>query len=179
MMAGTLAAYRNPARSSPGARGTGGTGCSSARLRNSSEAMTKPKLTALATKHQPIPAVLTSTAATVGPATRATLTSVLLSTTALRTSPGPTTSAVNVCRAGLSTALKVPKTRASATTCHSRTLPVSTSRPRAGERLPQAGRELGAQHPPPAREPVHQQTGVGGEGQHRKVAGRRGQAEDG
>src|ERR1700743_3848853 len=66
MMAGTLAAYRNPARSSPGARGTGGTGCSSARLRNSSEAMTKPKLTALATKHQPIPAVLHSTAGPPG-----------------------------------------------------------------------------------------------------------------
>jgi len=47
--------------------------------------MTKPKLTALTTKHQPMPTVPTSTAAIVGPMTRATFTVVVFRVTASRT----------------------------------------------------------------------------------------------
>ncbi len=45
--------------------------------------MTKPKLTAFTTKHQPRPTVLARTAATVGSMTRATFTKVVFSVTAL------------------------------------------------------------------------------------------------
>jgi hypothetical protein len=54
--------------------------------------MTKPKLTALTMKHQPMPIVAARTAATVGPMTRATLTIVAFSVTASRTRSRPTTS---------------------------------------------------------------------------------------
>jgi hypothetical protein len=85
--------------------------------------MTNPKLAALTTKHQPIPTVLTSTAAIAGPMTRATFTVVLFSVTALRTRSWPTTSWVNACRAGLSTALRMPKSTARTTTSHSLYVP--------------------------------------------------------
>ncbi len=73
--------------SAPRPRGTGGTGCRRRASRLSSETMTKLKLAALTTKHQPMPAVLTRTAAMVGPMTGATFTKVLFSVTALRRSP--------------------------------------------------------------------------------------------
>ena len=98
--------------------------------------MTKPKLAALTTKHQPMPTVLTRTAAMVGPMTRTTFTVVLFSVTALRTWSWPTTSWTNACRAGLSTALKMPNMSASTTTCHSRISPVSTAAPSAAETRP-------------------------------------------
>ena len=78
--------------------------------------MTNRKLPALATKHQPIPAVATRAAATVGPSTLATFTHVLFSVTASRISDGSTTSDTNACRAGLSAALSVPNASASANT---------------------------------------------------------------
>jgi hypothetical protein len=98
--------------------------------------MTKPKLTAFTTKHQPRPMVLARTAAMVGPMTRATFTRVVLSVTALRTRSRPTTSGTNACRAGLSTALSVPNASARTTTCHSRMPPLSTLTPSAAETRP-------------------------------------------
>jgi hypothetical protein len=98
--------------------------------------MTKQKLTALAMKHQPSPTVLTSTAATAGPMTRATLTAVLFRVTASRIRSRPTTSATKACRAGLSTALKVPNSSARTTTCPSLTFPLRTRMPSASETRP-------------------------------------------
>jgi hypothetical protein len=135
-MAGTLAAYRSPARSCPAARWTGGTGCNWRPSSSSSEAITNTKLTALPMKHQPRPTVLTSTAAIAGPMTRATLTVVLFRVTALRIRSRPTTSATKACRAGLSAALKVPKASARTTTCPWLTFPLSTRMPSARETRP-------------------------------------------
>ena len=98
--------------------------------------MTKQKLAALPMKHQPSPTVLTSTAATAGPMTRATLTAVLFRVTALRIRSRPTTSATKACRAGLSTALKVPNTSARTTIWSRSTIPLSTRMPSARETRP-------------------------------------------
>ena len=68
--------------------------------------------------------------------TRATFTNVVFSVTALRTRSRPTTSWTNACRAGLSTALKMPNSTARTTTCHSLTSPVSTAAPSAAETRP-------------------------------------------
>ncbi len=139
-------------------------------LRASSEAMTKRKLTAFTMKHQPMPIEPTTTAAMAGPTTRATLTSVELSVTALRTSAGPTTSETKAWRAGLSTALKVPNATARTNTCQSRTTPESTARPRSNETTP---RPAWVTRDVPLGQAVDEQPGVGGQHQDGAVAGSR------
>jgi hypothetical protein len=98
-------------------------------LSAASDAITAPKLAALAMKHQPTPAALTRAAATIGPMARPTLTRVLLSVTALRISRWPTISEMNARRAGLSRAVSVPNASATANTIHSWIAPLSTSAP--------------------------------------------------
>lgn len=57
----------------------------------------------------------------------------LLSVTALRISRSPTISEMNARRAGLSSAVNVPNTSATANTIHRRMAPVSTSTPSTSE----------------------------------------------
>ena len=91
--------------------------------------MTPTKPTLLMKNTGPTPTRPMSTPATAGPTIRAALNAAEFSATAFATSPLPTMSMTNDCRAGWSTAFAKPRTRPSTATCPYWTRPVETSTP--------------------------------------------------
>src|SRR5256886_2768483 len=91
--------------------------------------MTPTKPTLLIKNTGPTPTRPMSTPATAGPTIRAALNAAEFSATAFATSPLPTMSMTNDCRAGWSTTFAKPRTRPSTATCPYWTRPVETSTP--------------------------------------------------
>jgi len=128
--------YRIASTSWPRCLGSRVTRCSRVGSIANSPAMTATKLIALLRNTQPVPTNVIITPATAGPTTRARLNVIELSATALVTCSEPTISPTNDCRIGASIAVKQPSTKQNRYTCHSATIPVTSSSPRTSAQPP-------------------------------------------
>ncbi len=106
--------YRSPSRNCPFSRAIGSVGRSSLSRMASSPPMTAAKDSAFTANAQPLPTAAISRPATAGPTSRAVWKLAAFRLTALARCFGPTISETKACRAGLSTTVTRPSSRAKA-----------------------------------------------------------------